>query len=146
MAEEKRTEEQVQEQAKKSRKTYPTLKTLDQTVESKSQLRHDWMQDWVAANRPEDLEALLAFEEAHQVHFKSNIAKLKDKTRDTTITDIKKMREWFLKNYGKEEQFKQALEVKSKSKKTESNMERIRRLVEERKASANSSKGSKGKK
>ena len=117
-------EELVLEGFEESKRAYKALKNVDDVPTSKTQLTHDWMQDYVFAKHPEDFKELFDWENAHQVIFKSNLRNTGG--FETSKTDIKAMREWFLKKYAKEFPM---LSKKKPITKKESNTDRASRLL-----------------
>ena len=112
---------------------YKKLQSVEDIPQSLTQLTHDWMVDYVVAQgNPEDAAALLAFEEANQKQWSSNLKDENGKEYPPVMkTDIKAMRKWFCEKY-----FPALL--KNKSKKTkESNLEYSRNKLSELAAKAN---------
>ena len=98
---------------------YKKLQSVEDIPQSLTQLTHDWMVDYVLAQgNPENAAALLAFEEANQEKWSSNLKYIMK-------TDIKAMRQWFCEKY-----FPALLKNKSKKAK-ESNLEYSRSKLAE---------------
>ena len=112
---------------------YKKLQSVEDIPQSLTQLTHDWMVDYVLAQgNPENAAALLAFEEANQEKWSSNLKYKDGKERPPVMkTDIKAMREWFCKKY-----FPDLLKNKSKKAK-QSNLEYSKNKLAELAAKAN---------
>lgn len=117
-------------EVKKERKTYPKLKSVDDTPVSRSQLSHDWMVEYtLAKGTPEQAAALLDFIEKNQVIRESHLKTCHGV--EYTVTDIKPMRNLFCEMF-----FPALKETKSKSKSKESQLDMARRLLAEKAAQA----------
>ena len=120
---------------------YKKLVSVEDVPQSLTQLTHDWMVDYVVAqDNPEDAAALLAFEEANQKAWSSNLKDKDGKDRPPVMkTDIKAMRQWFCEKY-----FPQLLAKKNKQKKA-SNLDYSRDKLAELAARAKTAAGAKKK-
>lgn len=117
-------------EVKKERKTYPKLKSVDDTPVSRSQLSHDWMVEYtLAKGTAEQAADLLDFIEKNQVVKSSHLKTCHGV--EFTITDIKPMRDLFCDMF-----FPALKETKTKSKSKESQLDKAKRLLAEKAAQA----------
>lgn len=117
-------------EVKKERKTYPKLKSVEDTPVSRSQLSHDWMLEYtLAKGTAEQAAALLDFIEKNQVVKSSHLKTCHGV--EFTVTDIKPMRDLFCEMF-----FPALRETKSKAKSKESQLDKAKRLLAEKAAQA----------